>query len=149
MAFVIIQVALRSLEAIQELLGKLPDNTGMAFVIIQHLSPVIIQHLSPDYKSMLTEILCKYTMMPVLQAENGQKLERNTVYLIPPKFNMEVRNGKLVLHPYVHSRIINHPIDIFLRSLAKEYEARHCRSSFPEPDRTEPTESARSRSRAA
>jgi hypothetical protein len=56
------------LEAIQELLRKLPDNTGMAFVIIQHLSP--------DYKSMLTEILCKYTMMPVLQAENGQKLER-------------------------------------------------------------------------
>ena len=63
-------------------------------------------------------------MMPVLQAENGQKLERNTVYLIPPKFNIEVRNGKLVLHPYVHSRIINHPIDIFLRSLAREYEAR-------------------------
>jgi two-component system CheB/CheR fusion protein len=104
------------LEAIQELLRKLPDNTGMAFVIIQHLSP--------DYKSMLTEILCKYTMMPVLQADNGQKLERNTVYLIPPKFNIEVRNGKLVLHPYVHSRIINHPIDIFLRSLAREYEAR-------------------------
>jgi two-component system CheB/CheR fusion protein len=102
------------LEAIQELLKKLPDNTGMAFVIIQHLSP--------DYKSMLSEILCKYTMMPVLQAENGQNLERNTVYLIPPKFNMEVRNGKLVLHPFVHTRIINHPIDIFLRSLAKEYE---------------------------
>lgn len=43
------------LEAIGELLRKLPDSTGMAFVIIQHLSP--------DYKSMLSEILCKYTMI--------------------------------------------------------------------------------------
>ena len=59
------------LEAIQELLKNLPDNTGMAYVIIQHLSP--------DYKSMLSEILCKYTMMPVMQAENGQVLERNTI----------------------------------------------------------------------
>lgn len=104
------------LEVIQKLLKKLPDNTGMAFVIIQHLSP--------DYKSMLSEILCKYTMMPVLQAENGQTLERNTIYLIPPKFNMEVKQGKLLLHAYVHTRIINHPIDIFLRSLAHEYETR-------------------------
>jgi two-component system CheB/CheR fusion protein len=102
------------LEAIQELLSKLPDNTGMAFVVIQHLSP--------DYKSMLSEILCKYTMMPVMQAENGQTLERNTVYLIPPKFNMEVKKGKLILHAFVHTRVINHPIDIFFRSLANEYE---------------------------
>jgi two-component system CheB/CheR fusion protein len=104
------------LEAIQEFLKKLPDNTGMAFVIIQHLSP--------DYKSMLSEILCKFTMMPVLQAENNQVLERNTVYLIPPKYNMEVKNGRLVLHAYIHTHVINHPIDIFFRSLAKEYEAK-------------------------
>ncbi len=102
------------LEAIQELLKNLPDNTGMAYVIIQHLSP--------DYKSMLSEILCKYTMMPVMQAENGQVLERNTIYLIPPKFNMEVKKGKLILHAFIHTHIINHPIDIFLRSLAREYE---------------------------
>jgi len=104
------------LEAIGELLSKLPDNTGMAFVIIQHLSP--------DYKSMLSEILCKYTMMAVVQAENGQRLERNTVYLIPPKYNMEVRHGSLMLHEYVQSHVINHPIDIFLRSLAREYQTK-------------------------
>lgn len=104
------------LEAIQELLKKLPDNTGMAFVIIQHLSP--------DYKSMLSEILCKFTMMPVLQAENNQIMERNTVYLIPPKYNMEVKNGRLVLHAYIHTHVINHPIDIFFRSLANEYETK-------------------------
>ena len=104
------------LEAIGELLRKLPDSTGMAFVIIQHLSP--------DYKSMLSEILGKYTMMPVIQAQNGLRMERNTVYLIPPKFNMEVRDGKLVLHEYVQTHVINHPIDIFFRSLAREYESR-------------------------
>ncbi len=104
------------LEAIQELLSALSDNTGMAFVIIQHLSP--------DYRSMLSEILNKFTMMPVMQAEDGQKIERNTVYLIPPKYNMEVRDECLVLHEYVHTRIINHPIDIFLRSLAREYTSR-------------------------
>ena len=93
------------LEAIGELLRKLPDNTGMAFVIIQHLSP--------DYKSMLPEILCKYTMMPVIQARNGMSLEHNTVYLIPPKYNMEVKDGHLVLHEYVPTHVINHPIDIF------------------------------------
>lgn len=104
------------LEAISELLRKLPDSTGMAFVIIQHLSP--------DYKSMLSEILCKYTMMPVIQAEDGIRLEKNTVYLIPPKYNMEVRQGTLVLHEYVHTRVVNHPVDIFLRSLANEYESK-------------------------
>jgi two-component system CheB/CheR fusion protein len=102
------------LEAIGELLEKLPDNTGMAFVIIQHLSP--------DYRSMLSEILCKYTMMPVIQATNGLKLQKNTIYLIPPKFNMETRKGCLVLHEFIQAHVINHPIDIFFRSLAEEYE---------------------------
>ncbi|MCH3942157.1 MAG: chemotaxis protein CheB [Atopobiaceae bacterium] len=102
------------LEAISEMLVKIPDSTGMAFVIIQHLSP--------DYKSMLSEILCKYTMMPVIQAENGMRLERNSVYLIPPRFNMEVRNGRLILHEHEHTTVVNHPIDIFFKSLAREYE---------------------------
>ncbi len=103
------------LEAICELLNKLPDSTGMAFVVIQHLSP--------DYKSMMSEILCKYTMMPVIQAEDSMLIERNTVYLIPPKYNMEVRNGALTLHELVHTKTVNHPIDIFLHSLSMEYES--------------------------
>ena len=100
------------LEALQQLLQFLPANTGMTYVIIQHLSP--------DYKSLLGEILSKYAKIPVLQAENNTVIERNKIYLIPPKYNMEVRDGRLLLSEYDHG-IINHPIDVFFRSLAKSY----------------------------
>ena len=103
------------LEALQQLLQYIPDKTDMAFVIIQHLSP--------DYKSLLAEILSKHTTMPVIQAENGTRVEKNRVYLIPPKYNMEIQEGRLHLSEYDHA-IINHPIDVFLRSLAKSYENR-------------------------
>lgn len=92
----------------------MPDNSGLAFVVIQHLSP--------DYKSLMAEILGKYTSMMVLQAENGMEVEPNIVYLIPPKKNMTIKNGRLLLTDYVHGAI-NHPIDTFLASLAEERKA--------------------------
>ena len=92
------------LEALQQLLQFLPANTGMTYVIIQHLSP--------DYKSLLGEILSKYAKIPVLQAENNTVIERNKIYLIPPKYNMEVRDGRLLLSEYDHG-IINHPFKSF------------------------------------
>ena len=103
------------LEALQQLLGKLPTKTDLAYVIIQHLSP--------DYRSMLGEILSKHTQMPVLQAKDGTPVKMNQIYLIPPRFNMEISDGCLHLSEYNHG-IINHPIDVFLRSLAKAYENR-------------------------
>lgn len=103
------------LEALQEFLTFLPSNTGMAFVIIQHLAP--------DHKSMLAEILSKYSAMPVVEIEDGMRIERNHVYMIPPKFNVEIVGDTLKLKEY-DSTIINHPIDIFFRSLAASYENR-------------------------
>ena len=100
------------LEALQQFLHHLPDNTGLTYIIIQHLSP--------DYKSLLGEILSKHTKMPVIQAENDTVIEKNRIYLIPPKFNMELQGSKLQLSEYDHG-IINHPIDVFFRSLAKSY----------------------------
>ena len=100
------------LEALQKLLGLLPSNTGLTYVIIQHLSP--------DYKSLLGEILSKHTKMPVLQAEDDTVIEKNKIYLIPPKYNMELQENKLHLSEYDHG-IINHPIDVFFRSLARNY----------------------------
>lgn len=99
------------LEALQQFFSAVPDNSGLAFVVIQHLSP--------DYKSLMAEILGKYTSMMVLQAENGMEVEPNIVYLIPPKKNMTIKNGRLLLTDYVHGAI-NHPIDTFLASLAEE-----------------------------
>ncbi len=103
------------LEALQQFLTFLPSNTGMAFVIIQHLAP--------DHKSLLSDILGKYTVMPVKEVRDGMRVERNSIYMIPPKYNLEIESDVLRLKEYNHTKI-NHPIDIFLRSLAAAYENR-------------------------
>lgn len=103
------------LEALQQLLTYLPSNTGMAFVIIQHLAP--------NHKSLLSEILGKYTVMPVIEAENGMRVQKNHIYMIPPKYNIEIESDTLWLEEYDHTKI-NHPVDIFFRSLAVAYENR-------------------------
>jgi len=103
------------LEALQQFLTFLPTDTGMAFVVIQHLSP--------DHRSLLADILGKYTAMPVVEAKDGMHVRKNTVYMLPPKYNMEIEQDVLHLQEYNHQHI-NHPIDIFFRSLAKAYENR-------------------------
>ena len=69
------------LEALQQFLTFLPANTGMAFVVIQHLSP--------DHKSLLADILRKYCAMPVTEITDGMRVERNHVDTIPPRFHVE------------------------------------------------------------
>ncbi len=100
------------LEALEKLFVNMPPDTGLAFVVIQHLSP--------DYKSLMVELLSKYTRMQVLRAEDGTPVCPDTVYLIPPKKNMTIRNGKLHLREKNKKVFINLPIDIFLKSLAKD-----------------------------
>ena len=103
------------LEALQQFLTFLPRDTDMAYVIIQHLSP--------DHKSLLREILGKYTSMPVVEAVNGMRVEKNHIYMIPPRYNVEIVSDILRLREYDPGRI-NHPIDYFFRSLAEAYENR-------------------------
>ena len=99
------------LEALQQFFQHMPGNSGLSFVVIQHLSP--------DYKSLMADILGKYTEMKVMQAENEMPVEPNMVYLIPPKKHMTILGGRLFLTEYDHGAL-NHPIDIFFTSLAKE-----------------------------
>ena len=99
------------LEALQQFFRFMPSNSGLCFVVVQHLSP--------DYKSLMADILGKYTDMKVIQAEDGIKAEPNTVYLIPPKKNLVFHAGCLYLKDYVQGHL-NHPIDIFFNSLAEE-----------------------------
>ena len=99
------------LEALQQFFGYMPPNSGLSFVVVQHLSP--------DYKSLMADILGKHTEMSVYQAENGMNVEADTVYLIPPKKYMTIRDGRLILSDYA-SGTLNHPIDIFFSSLAEE-----------------------------
>lgn len=98
------------LDALEELLKNMPVDTGMAFIIVQHLSP--------DYKSMMVELLSQKTKMNVLKIENGMEVLPNTVYLIPPKKNLTIFHSKLLLTDQIRDSRINLPIDIFLQSLA-------------------------------
>ncbi len=99
------------LEAIEHFFRNMPRVSGMAFIIIQHLSP--------DYKSLMVELLSKKTPIPVHRAEDGMEVEADTIYLIPPKKNLYIFHGRLVLNEQ-ETRGINLPIDIFLRSLAED-----------------------------
>ena len=92
-AFPIVGIAASAggLEAFIELLGHLPLDTGMAFVLIQHLDP--------DHKSFLAEILSRTTPMPVNQVRDGVAVEPNQVYVIPPNTKMVVSQGVLELSP--------------------------------------------------
>lgn len=99
------------LEALQQFFKNMPGNSGLSFVVIQHLSP--------DYKSLMADILGKHTEMMVVQAENAMKVMADTVYLIPPKHNMTLDKGRLMLEEFVPGRL-NHPIDVFFTSLAQE-----------------------------
>ena len=99
------------LEALQQLFACIPPDSGLSFVVVQHLSP--------DYKSLMADILGKHTSISVYQAENGMRVEPDTVYLIPPKKLMTIRDGKLILTDYAVNSL-NHPIDTFFASLAEE-----------------------------
>ncbi|WP_218079317.1 chemotaxis protein CheB [Anthocerotibacter panamensis] len=99
------------LEAFTQLLSHLPNDTGMAFVLIQHLDPT--------YQSMLPEILSRATSMSVQQVKNGMQVEPNHIYIIPPNTKMSVTQNILSLtsREKVHGRYM--PIDYFFNSLAQ------------------------------
>src|SRR5689334_4575224 len=100
------------LEAIHEFFDNVPENTRVAFIIIQHLSP--------DYKSLLVELVAKHTQMEVLEAKHGQQLNQNCVYVIPNNKIMTLSNNKLQLADKVVDKSPNTAIDTFLLSLANE-----------------------------
>lgn len=100
------------LEALEQLFSHMPANTGIAFVVIQHLSP--------DYKSLMVELLSKHTDMNVVRAEDGTQVQPNHIYLIPPKKNMTIYNGCLQLREKDPETLVNLPIDIFFGSLSKD-----------------------------
>jgi two-component system CheB/CheR fusion protein len=104
------------IEAITRLLEALPRDTGMAFVIVQHLSPA--------HESMLTEILGRTTAMPVSEAENDTPVAANHVYVIPPNRTLGFAGGMLKLTPRTESRGQARPIDDFMRSLADAHSYR-------------------------
>ena len=104
------------LKALEEFFRKLGDDTQMAFVVIQHLSP--------QYKSMMPELLARHTRLDVKHAYEGAEVKPGTVYLISPGKNLTLRNGRLRLSNQPEIRGVNLPIDIFFRSLADDVSDR-------------------------
>ncbi|MEH2263669.1 chemotaxis protein CheB [Nostoc sp.] len=102
------------LEAFTQLLTHLPTDTGMAFVLIQHLDP--------NHKSLLSEILGRVTKMPVNEVRDGVTVEPNQVYIIPPNTKMMLSNGVLQLTPREKIQGKYMPADAFFTSLAAERE---------------------------
>lgn len=102
------------LEALEDFFRAMPDNTGLVFIVIQHLSP--------DYKSLMNELLSRYTNMDIYVAEDGMETKINSVYLIPPRKNLTIFHGKLYLEEQKRTNLLNLPIDIFFKSLAKDQE---------------------------
>ena len=100
------------LAAFERLFTHLPAGSGMAFVVIQHLSP--------PQPSILPEIIQRYTDMPVFQVIDGIEVKPEHVYIIPPGVDLALRAGRLKVSVPKAERGHRLPIDFFFHSLALE-----------------------------
>jgi two-component system CheB/CheR fusion protein len=98
------------LEALERLFENMPNDTGLAFVVVQHLSP--------DFKSVMAELLARKTNIPIHRVEDGMEVKPDAIYLIPPKKDMIISNGRLLLTDKDPRQLVTLPIDHMFRSLA-------------------------------
>ncbi len=103
------------LAAFEAFFSAVPGGSGMAFIIVQHLAP--------DHKSILTELIRRYTKMQVFEVEDGMVVQPNCTYIIPPNHDMAFLNGALQLLTPTAPRGQRLPIDFFFRSLAQDQHA--------------------------
>jgi len=104
------------LEALGQFFEHMPADSGMAFVVVQHLDPT--------KKGMLPELLQRTTIMRVVQVKDSTKVRPNEVYVIPPNSDMSLFHDTLHLLPATSPRGPRSPIDIFFRSLAEDQKER-------------------------
>ena len=105
------------LSAFEAFFSAIPDKpSGMAFILVQHLAP--------DHKSILAELVSRFTCMPVLEVTDGLEVQPESVYIIPPNREMALLGGALHLFEPMASRIPRMPIDFFFRSLAQDQRER-------------------------
>jgi two-component system, chemotaxis family, CheB/CheR fusion protein len=104
------------LEALENFLGNVPENSGMAYIVIQHLDPT--------QKGMLPELLQRISRMKVFQVKNLMAVKPNCVYVIPPNKSLSIEKGTLHLFEPMQSRGLRLPIDFFFNSLAADRKER-------------------------
>ena len=100
------------LEAIEKFFQNMPVDSGMSFVVVQHLSP--------DFKSLMNELLARHTEMVIQRAVDGMDILPNHIYLIPPRKDLTVEDGQLHLEDQMMDGRLQTPINTFLQSLAED-----------------------------
>ena len=104
------------LEAFEQFLRNMPADSGMAFVLVQHLDPT--------HKDIMAELLQRVTKMKVFQVKDATKVEPDCVYVIPPNKDMSILHGVLHLLEPSARRGLRLPIDFFFRHLAEDQKER-------------------------
>ena len=97
-------------EALEGFFRGMPDNPGIAVVIVTHLSP--------DRESILHEIVARYTRLTVHVAVDGMRVLPNCVYVMPSDAIVSIAQGNLSMRKQESARRERRPIDIFFSSLA-------------------------------
>ncbi len=98
------------LEALEKLFRAMPVDTGMAFVVIQHLSP--------DFRSLMDELLARFTSMPVVVIDGEIPMRANTIYLLPPRKDAVVEGPNLISHDRISGKQLSLPINTLFKTLA-------------------------------
>lgn len=104
------------LEALEKLFSEMPTNLGFAYVIVQHLSP--------DFESLMDELLARHTRLSIHRVIDGMEVLADSIYLIPPRKEMIIAEGKLLLTDRDPAPAFTLPIDMFFRSLADDFGPR-------------------------
>ncbi|HET9576466.1 MAG TPA: chemotaxis protein CheB [Usitatibacter sp.] len=104
------------LESLERFFRAIPVDCGVAFVVVQHLSA--------DHKSLMEELIARFTRVPVSDARDGERLAPNHIYLLPPGKELEIRGDRFAIFDRDPERALAFPIDRFLTSLAEEHGPR-------------------------
>lgn len=101
------------LKALEVFFSAIAPDSGCAYLVVQHLSP--------DFKSVMDELLARHTRVPIRVATAGTAPEANTIYLVPPKMQVAVRDRRFVLTDRKMGQGVELPINLLFASLAREY----------------------------
>ena len=104
------------IQALKQFFAAVPANSGMAYVVILHLSP--------DHDSQLAEVLQNEASIPVTQVTEQVRVQPNHVYVIPPNKNLAMKDGHLEISNMTSTAMRRAPVDIFFRTLAESHRER-------------------------
>lgn len=117
-AIVALGASAGGLRALQDFFAAMPVDSGLSFVVVQHLSP--------DFKSLMAELLGRHTSMAIHRVEDGMRMQPDAIYLIPPKTELTVNGLDLQLREASDKNDRELPIDVFFASLAEAHSRRAC-----------------------